>query len=46
MVAVGTVHYRRDGAPVKIDVDEVRVLGKREGLPTFEDVQGILGREK
>ena len=46
VVAIGTVHYRRDGAPVKIEVDDVRMLGKREGLPTFEDVRGILGRGK
>jgi hypothetical protein len=41
IVAIGTVHYRSDGAPVRIEVDEIRVLGKRDTLPTFGDVKGI-----
>ncbi|MCK4606784.1 MAG: hypothetical protein KAU35_05745 [candidate division Zixibacteria bacterium] len=44
VVAIGTVHYRRDGMPVKIDVDRLRVLGKRSDLPGFDDVIGIFRR--
>jgi len=41
VIAIGTVHYRSDGAPVRIEVDGIRVLGKREDLPSFDDVKGI-----
>ncbi len=41
ITAIGTVHFRRDGAPVRIEVDRIRVLGKRDELPSFEDVRGI-----
>ncbi len=41
VVAIGTVHYRSDGAPVRIEVDRIRMLGKQETLPSFEDVRGI-----
>ncbi|MBW1673940.1 MAG: hypothetical protein JRJ45_09920 [Deltaproteobacteria bacterium] len=44
VIAIGTVHYRKDGAPVKIDVDRLRVLGKQGDLPGFEDVIGIFRR--
>lgn len=44
ITAIGTVHFRRDGAPVRIDVDRIRVLGKRDDLPGFEDVRGIFRR--
>lgn len=41
VIAIGTVHYRSDGAPVRIEVDHIRVLGRREDLPSFDDVKGI-----
>lgn len=44
VVATGTVHYRKDGAPVRIEVDKLRVLGKRGELPGFDDVIGIFRR--
>lgn len=44
ITAIGTVHYRRDGAPVRIEVDRIRELGKRSDLPGFEDVRGIFRR--
>lgn len=37
----GIVSYRRDGEPVSVRVQEFKVL-TRDGLPTFEDVKGIL----
>lgn len=37
----GVVSYRRDGEPITIRVQEFKVLSK-EGLPTFDDVKGIL----
>jgi hypothetical protein len=45
-VVTGLVHYRRDGAPVRIEVDEIRLLGRRDDLPSFEDMRGIFQREK
>lgn len=44
VVAIGKVAYRHDGVPVSIEVEELRILEKKEGLPTFEDVRGILDR--
>lgn len=44
ITAIGTVHFRRDGAPVRIEVDSIRKLGKRDELPGFEDVRGIFRR--
>lgn len=44
VVAIGTVHYRKDGAPVKIDVDRLRVLGEQNDLPGFDDIIGIFQR--
>lgn len=45
VVVMGTVHYRKDGAPVKIDVDMIRILGKQRDLPGFKDVIGIFRRD-
>jgi hypothetical protein len=44
IIAIGTVHYRRDGLPEHIEVDTIRVLRKREDLPSIEDVKGIFRR--
>lgn len=44
VVVMGTVHYRRDGKPVRIDVDMLRILGEQSDLPSFEDVRGIFKR--
>ena len=44
IVASGLVHYRQDKAPVKIDVDEIRILGERSDLPGFDDIIGIFQR--
>ena len=38
----GIIRYRRDGEPVSIKVDEFTILPRREELPDFEDVRGIL----
>jgi len=39
--AYGEISYNKDGIPQKIDIKEIRVL-REEGLPTWEDVRGIL----
>ncbi|MFH1891264.1 MAG: hypothetical protein ABIK83_01110 [Candidatus Zixiibacteriota bacterium] len=41
IAATGTVHYRRDNTPVRIEVDSIRVLGGCDKLPSFDDVKGI-----
>jgi hypothetical protein len=42
VIVSGLVRYRQDGAPVSIRVETIRRLRDRAGLPTFEDVRGIL----
>lgn len=43
VIAIGTVGYTRDGEPTNIDIDELRILGKKK-LPSFADMRGILKR--
>lgn len=38
----GTVHYRRNGAPVSIDVEQIERLPEDSELPSALDVRGIL----
>ena len=38
----GPILYRRDGAPVKMTVEEFRVLRPKDELPSWSDVLGIL----
>ncbi len=38
----GLVRYRRDDVPVSIRVEALRRLAGHSGLPSFEDVRGIL----
>jgi hypothetical protein len=42
VVVSGIVHYRKDGNPISVEVHDIRMLGKRDDLPAFEDVRGIL----
>ncbi|MBU1319206.1 MAG: hypothetical protein KKG33_01055 [candidate division Zixibacteria bacterium] len=41
IAVTGTVHYRRDNTPVRIEVDNIRILGRGDKLPSFDDVKGI-----
>lgn len=38
----GTVHYRRDGTPISIDVVHIETLPDDSELPTADDVRGLL----
>jgi hypothetical protein len=38
----GLVHYRHDGAPISVDVEDVLPFPRAEDLPTPNDVRGIL----
>jgi hypothetical protein len=38
----GLVHYRGDGVPVSIDVDEIEAFPEPEDIPGFQAVRGIL----
>lgn len=38
----GVVHYRRDGRPISIDVENIEELPDDDDLPTAADVRGIL----
>ena len=40
----GLIRYRKDGKPVNIDVDEIRVFPEAEDIPSFREVHGILRR--
>lgn len=39
---LGLIHYRRNGTPISIAVDEIEQLPNDEDLPTADDVRGIL----
>lgn len=38
----GRIHYRRDGAPVRIEAQAVDILPEDSDLPTAADVRGIM----
>lgn len=38
----GLIHYRKNGAPVSIEVSQIEVLPDDDDLPSDEDVRGIL----
>jgi hypothetical protein len=38
----GVIHYRKNGTPVSIAVEQIDLLPEDEALPTAEDVRGIL----
>jgi hypothetical protein len=40
----GLIRYRGDGEPLSIRVEEFHVFPERDGLPSVEDVRGILRR--
>lgn len=39
----GRIHYRRDGAPISIDVTDITILPEDSELPSASDVRGIMG---
>jgi hypothetical protein len=39
----GTIHYRKNGTPINIDVASIEGLPDDSKLPTYQDVRGILG---
>ena len=41
VLVTGVVHYAKNGEPKNIEVDHIRLLGKSEDLPGFDDVIGI-----
>jgi hypothetical protein len=42
----GLIHYRRDGQPNSIEVEELSVFPERSELPTAEEVHGILSKSE
>ena len=40
--ASGMIRYNRESHPTSINVEELRVLGEEEDLPSAADVAGIL----
>jgi hypothetical protein len=42
----GLIHYRRDGQPNSIEVDELSVFPEPMDLPSAEEVHGILSKEE
>jgi hypothetical protein len=40
----GLIHYRQDGQPNLIEVEELFVFPERSALPTAEEVHGILSK--
>jgi len=40
----GLIHYRKDGQPNSIEVDELSVFPERSELPTADEVHGILSK--
>lgn len=46
VAVTGTVHYRKDGEPNLIDVDELFVFPDPSQLPTAEEVHGILSKSE
>lgn len=42
VAAHGTVHYRPDGVPTKIEADEIEVFPDDSDLPGLDEVEGIL----
>ena len=40
----GLIHYRKDGQPNSIEVDDLSVFPERSELPTAEEVHGILSK--
>lgn len=44
VAVTGTIHYRKDGEPNMIEVDELFVFPDRSQLPTAEEVHGILSK--
>jgi hypothetical protein len=44
VAVTGTIHYRKDGQPNSIEVDELFVFPDRSHLPSAEEVHGILSK--
>lgn len=40
----GLIHYRKDGQPNSIEVDELSVFPERSDLPSADEVHGILSK--
>jgi len=38
----GTIHYRRNGTPISVDVETIEILPDDSELPSFDDVRGLL----
>lgn len=45
IIAYGKVHYKKDGEPKTIWIDDFRILPEQEDLPKFKDVYGILSQD-
>ena len=44
VLASGLIHYAKEGHPVRIDVNLIRVFPEERELPTIEEVRGIYNR--
>lgn len=44
VAVTGLIHYRKDGQPNSIEVDELSVFSERSELPTADEVHGILSK--
>ena len=45
IIAYGKVHYKKDGEPKTILIDDFRILPEQKDLPKFKDVYGILSQD-